>query len=1265
MELLASIAIVVVLALVLWERIDNLAIRQGLIDARAVRLQEDLGHLQHEQGQAERQLRALQGRLDGVQGEVAALVAAAASAPTTPVPAAQVAAPGSAPVAAGSAPVAASRPVAAAAPPSPPARARHDPLRAASARSVIADALRPTALAADATTPAGTASEPGPRPGPGLIQRLVRQLGFAPAGPGERGSRLALEAWLEGRLLAVVGGIALLLGAAFFLSLAFSRGWITEPMRVLIGLIAGAGLLVLGEIAFSKLRGIVGHVLVAVGLAIVSLALFAATRLYDIGVPVELGLLGAFVAAVATAVIAIRHDSQLVAAFGLVAVLAAPPVLGASATFVTLLFVAAALVGTTAIALFRTWTWLPPLAFVLAGPQVAAYVAGGPPLEAGLVAIAGFWLVNAFAAGGEETRHATDRLRSATVTLLLASAAFTLWTGFTILGGSLEPWRGAFLAAMAAAHLALALTFLVRLDDRHPFGLVVAATGVAALTMAVPIQFGGPPVPIAWAAEGVALAWIAVVRRHPYSAGVAAILGTLALGHLVLIEYSPRGLVAGFDRAIPFVGPEGMTFAFVVAALAVTGLIVRIAWIRAGLAVVGGLVAIYVFPFELSGPALVAGWMTLATAGLVLSVRVVGPRLAAASSETGVQALGLPKSLVAPVAEVVSSLRRLVHPAFLATAAVAGVGAIAHLGWFDYPAWMVLAGTPHDTPFVGLPGLSFAIVLAAIACAAALTPIASARIGLAAFGGLVAAYVLPFELSGPALVAGWAALATAAFVIESRVIEGRVGQAVDGSHVAHLLRPAVRAVGALTGFAVLVHLVALDFPIDQLGRQILSPFPYAGPEGVSLAAALAALGAVGLVMGQRWIRLGLAGIGGALLACTVTFEVGAPHVTLAWGALVLASLAVVRRVANVEPLPRDRRPSLETVGERLPFASAGLALLFLVARALIDASPAHFFGHLAGRLSLDGVPFVDPPTYVLAVLAATVLLAGWTWRGVMPRLLGAIAAALAVAWLLPFEVRPGYAVAGWSALALAGLGAVRIVPGARRLLGAASIAMLSFGALVALAVVAPIDRLVVDQRTLVAGWPLLTDATVALGALAVAVGAGALLHRNERLFVPALVTAGVVAVYLLSIAVADQFQLQVGIRPLEELQKGAQVGLSVLWSLLGTAGFAIGLGTHRSPIRLFGLGLLGLATVKVFMVDLAALDVAYRVLSLVALGVLLLLSAAVYSRVQHPHGPGAPGRGDRPAPARPARRRWPAHGRARSCGASAVARLTVMARSAR
>ncbi|MGZ6340312.1 MAG: DUF2339 domain-containing protein [Candidatus Limnocylindrales bacterium] len=366
-------------------------------------------------------------------------------------------------------------------------------------------------------------------------------------------------------------------------------------------------------------------------------------------------------------------------------------------------------------------------------------------------------------------------------------------------------------------------------------------------------------------------------------------------------------------------------------------------------------------------------------------------------------------------------------------------------------------------------------------------------------------------------------------------------------------------------------------------------------------------------------------MGMILLVYTVSFEVAQPDVTVAWGLLALVSLAVVRRITLVGPFAVDRHSPFESVAERLPYAAAALALLFLVVRSFWVADVLAFGRHLSGSLQLAGSPLLDERTYVLAVLAATILLCGWTWGAGMPRFRGAVGAALVIAWLLPFEVRPAYAVAGWSAVALAGLWASRIVPPTRLLMGATSLALLGFGAVVALAIVAPPDRLIVDASTAVLGWALVSDATVALGGLAIALGAGAFLHRVERLSLPAYIGAGVVVVYLLSVGVVDTFQRQIAIRPLEDLQKEGQVGLSVLWSVLGGAVFAAGLATRRPPVRLFGLGLLGLATAKVFVADLAALDVAYRVLSLVALGVLLLISAVVYSRMQHPHGPVSPG----------------------------------------
>ena len=129
-----------------------------------------------------------------------------------------------------------------------------------------------------------------------------------------------------------------------------------------------------------------------------------------------------------------------------------------------------------------------------------------------------------------------------------------------------------------------------------------------------------------------------------------------------------------------------------------------------------------------------------------------------------------------------------------------------------------------------------------------------------------------------------------------------------------------------------------------------------------------------------------------------------------------------------------------------------------------------------------------------------------------------------------------------------------------------------------------------------------------------------------------MVAAGVSFVYLASVALVDVVATQVGGSvSIEELRTWGQVGLSVLWAILGVLAFVGGMQRRIPELRIAGLALLGLATVKVFLFDLSALDVAYRVISLIALGLLLLASAWLWQRNQ-------PGR-DTPTPAGPLPRR--------------------------
>jgi hypothetical protein len=456
--------------------------------------------------------------------------------------------------------------------------------------------------------PAGTESLPEPIVAP--AEPMPRAAAYQT--PARR--EIDLEQLVSGRGMALAGGFAVLLGAVFFLSLAFSRGWIGPELRVAMGVAASAAMILLGARFFGRQEDVFGHVLTASGLGIMSLSMFAATRLYDL-VPVEVGLLGSMIAAAAAAVIAIRNRIQIVAAYGLIAALAAPPLLGASVNGVTIAMLATTLIGVTAISLRRAWIWLPPAAFLLAAPQLADWIDSRPDLVPGFTALAGFWLLNALAASGEAFQYPGARLRPTSATLLVANAAFLVWGGYILLDSDFDRGGGLFLLCVALAHGALGGWFLRNRGARDPFGMLAFGTGVAALTVAIPVQFGGPIVPIAYAAQAAALAWMAGRLRHPYAGGTATLLGLLSIGHTLLFEYPAVEIVDGVSDARAFINGSFLTVAFQVAALAFAAVFVPIARVRQTLAAIGIALVAYASPFELSGIWLVGGWSLLAALG--------------------------------------------------------------------------------------------------------------------------------------------------------------------------------------------------------------------------------------------------------------------------------------------------------------------------------------------------------------------------------------------------------------------------------------------------------------------------------------------------------------------------------------------------------------------------------------------------------------------------------------------------------------------------
>ena len=77
-----------------------------------------------------------------------------------------------------------------------------------------------------------------------------------------------------------------------------------------------------------------------------------------------------------------------------------------------------------------------------------------------------------------------------------------------------------------------------------------------------------------------------------------------------------------------------------------------------------------------------------------------------------------------------------------------------------------------------------------------------------------------------------------------------------------------------------------------------------------------------------------------------------------------------------------------------------------------------------------------------------------------------------------------------------------------------------------------------------------------------------------------------------------------------------RLSLSIIWMLYGGAMLVAGLARSRKLLRLMGLILLAVTTLKVFLLDLSSLDKIYRIISFIVLGAILLGVSFLYQRWQ-------------------------------------------------
>ena len=403
-----------------------------------------------------------------------------------------------------------------------------------------------------------------------------------------------------------------------------------------------------------------------------------------------------------------------------------------------------------------------------------------------------------------------------------------------------------------------------------------------------------------------------------------------------------------------------------------------------------------------------------------------------------------------------------------------------------------------------------------------------------------------------------------------------------------------------------------------------------GEEAGLLVAAL--VGAVGATIAVRWrsqfvAALALLGalaspvlVGGETSDLALAFMVVALVATVAvlvwqrWGWLALGAFLISAPQLAFWAWDRDDLvvPLAVLALYWCLFVVAAIGYELRVPTSVLRVSSASVLLLNAGLVSALGWGLIDDrgspegaTLWVLGVTIAYVALGGFGFRRRMSAEIAALLVAVGVGLsgvTLALAVDGPALVAGWSAEA-AILAWVAVRTGERRAL-AFSFAFLGLAALHTLGDEAPPDALVdgVDD---------LPQALAAV--LCVGISAFVVRHFVERvdLRLVLLGVGSVALVYAASLTIVDVLQGDAS-----EPSQTAQVALSTFWGVVGLVAIVAGLVRDVRELRYAGLALLGLGVAKVFAYDLSELDQLYRVLSFIAVGVVLLVGAYAYQRVR-------------------------------------------------
>ncbi len=378
------------------------------------------------------------------------------------------------------------------------------------------------------------------------------------------------EAIVAGNWFNRIGVVAIVLAVGFFLKYAVENEWIGPLARVILGLIAGIGLLMGGEQLRDKGYRRYAHGLSGGGIAILYLSFYAAFSLYQI-----IGQVTAFgcmsLVTIGAVMLAARYSSLAIAILGLVGGFLTPVMLSTGVDNQTALFGYMILLdlGVLGIALFRQWRVLNYLAWgatVLLSTAWWAQWYEPSKLITTLIFLTILFLIFSFATILYNlVRH--EPVRELDVVLILANGALYFRAVWSLLREDHHAWLGGFALIVAGFYGAKAWWSHRRPQPDKYLALTLAGMAVLFLTLAVPMQFNQHWVTMAWSIEGVLLTWIGIRLNRRLTRMGSLVLFLIAIAHWLGVDLGDFAWRGG-DNFLPIFNKRGASIFVLISALA-------------------------------------------------------------------------------------------------------------------------------------------------------------------------------------------------------------------------------------------------------------------------------------------------------------------------------------------------------------------------------------------------------------------------------------------------------------------------------------------------------------------------------------------------------------------------------------------------------------------------------------------------------------------------------------------------------------------------